>query len=82
MHIGNKEVVVLQVGEKGIQFAQLKITATGPGGHGSVYHKTNPIARVGEIAHEFHTMATRLPLHANIANESLCRKHDQCPSFL
>ena len=77
MHIGNKEVVVLQIGEKGI--AQLKITATGPGGHGSVYHKTNPIARVGEIAHKLHT--TRLPLHANIANKSLCRKHGQCPSF-
>ena len=66
MHLGNREVVMLQIGEKGS--AQLKITATGPGGHGSIYHKVNPIARVGEIAHKLHT--TRLPLRVNIANKA------------
>ena len=66
MHLDKQEAVVLQIGEKGS--AQLKITATGPGGHGSIYHKVNPIARVGEIAHKLHT--TRLPLRVNIANKA------------
>ena len=61
----HREAIFVQIGEKGT--AQLKITATGPGGHGSIYHKVNPIARIGEIAHKLHT--TRLPLRVNIANK-------------
>lgn len=66
MFMDNTEAFVLQIGEKGS--AQLKITATGPGGHGSICHKVNPIARVGEIAHKLHT--TRLPLRVNVANKA------------
>lgn len=66
MYLDDRQAVVLQIGEKGS--AQLKITATGPGGHGSLYHKSNPIARVGEIAHKLHT--SRLPLRTNIANKA------------
>ena len=66
MHLENQEAIVLQIGEKGS--AQLKITATGPGGHGSIYHKVNPIAKIGEIAHTLHT--SRLPLRVNVANRA------------
>ncbi len=43
-----KEAFSIMIGEKGM--AKLKITATGPGGHSSTYHKCNPIATVGEVA--------------------------------
>ena len=66
MYLNELEAIVVQIGEKGS--AQLKITATGPGGHGSIFHKVNPIARIGEIAHTLHTC--RLPLRTNIANRA------------
>ena len=66
LYVDGREAIVLQIGEKGS--AQLKITANGPGGHGSIYHKENPIAKVGEIAHKLHTC--RLPLRTNVANRA------------
>ena len=64
MFLDNQEVFPLQIGEKGS--VQIKITARGPGGHGSLYHKENPIATIGEAAHKLHTH--HLPLRINIAN--------------
>ena len=64
MFLEGKELFPIQIGEKGS--SQLKITSRGPGGHGSLYHKINPIATVGEIAHKL--SITRLPLRANAAN--------------
>ena len=53
-----REAFSIMIGEKGM--AKLRITASGPGGHSSTYHKDNPIAKIGEIAN---TLATkRLPL--------------------
>eukprot|EP00731_Ephydatia_muelleri_P030112 Em0021g635a len=54
------------IAEKGS--AALRITAHGPGGHGSVVHKDNPVSLVGGIAHKLAT--TRLPLRVNDANKA------------
>ena len=64
MFIEGQEVFPVQIGEKGT--SQLRITSRGPGGHGSLYHKINPIATIGEIAQKLSN--TRLPLRANMAN--------------
>ncbi len=64
MFIEDKEIFPIQIGEKGT--AQLKITATGPGGHGSLYHSDNPIAKIGEVAHKL--ASTRLPVRPVTAN--------------
>lgn len=64
MFIEGKEIFPIQVGEKGI--AQLKITATGSGGHASIYHTDNPIAKVGEVAHQLDS--TKLPVRPVMAN--------------
>ena len=54
----SKELFSVMIGEKGS--AKIEITAKGPGGHGSMYHEDNPIARVGDVAN---TLAkNRLPL--------------------
>ncbi len=58
------ESVIVQIAEKGSM--QVRITAHGPGGHGSLYHKTNPLATIGEIVNKLHT--TKLPLRVNVAN--------------
>ena len=57
-HSEGREVFPIMFGEKGS--AKIKITAFGPGGHSSTYHKDNPIALIGSVAQ---TLATkRLPL--------------------
>lgn len=71
------EAVVVQIGEKGS--AQVKITAHGPGGHGSLYHNTNPVAIVGEIANQLHT--TKLPLRVNIGNTATVNSMAACLPF-
>ena len=40
-YVEDREVFSVMVGEKGM--AKIKVTAKGPGGHGSLYHKDNPI---------------------------------------
>lgn len=65
LFIEGTEIFPVQIGEKGI--AQIKITARGPGGHGSLYHKINPIATIGTIAQKL--SSTRLPLRTNMANK-------------
>ena len=58
VHMDGQEAFPIMIGEKGSM--KLKITASGPGGHSSTYHKDNPVAKIGEIAN---TLATkRLPL--------------------
>ena len=53
-----QEAFPIMIGEKGM--AKFKISASGPGGHSSTYHKNNPIATIGEVAN---TLANkRLPL--------------------
>ncbi|KAL5476011.1 hypothetical protein EMCRGX_G025908 [Ephydatia muelleri] len=66
LHLDAKEVFPVQIAEKGS--AALRITAHGPGGHGSVVHKDNPVSLVGGIAHKLAT--TRLPLRVNDANKA------------
>ena len=66
MAMVGKEVFPIQIAEKGS--ARIKITAHGPGGHGSLFHKVNPIATIGEIAQKLHTH--RLPLRVNTANKA------------
>ena len=66
LHLDAREIFLVQVAEKGS--AQLRITSRGPGGHGSVVHKNNPVALVGNIAHKLAT--TRLPLRVNDANKA------------
>ena len=58
MFFEGKEVFPIQIGEKGS--AQIKITARGEGGHGSLLHKENPVAKVGAIAQKLAN--TQLPL--------------------
>ena len=54
----SKEIFPVMVGEK--TPIKVKLLARGPGGHGSIYHKDNPIGRIGEACHRLST--TRLPL--------------------
>lgn len=58
LYLNELEVFTVMVGEKGV--TNLKITACGPGGHGSTYHKDNPIGRIGAVANVLATK--RLPL--------------------
>lgn len=58
LHMDGIEAFSVMIGEKGM--GRVRITATGPGGHGSTYHKVNPIATVGEVAKVLATK--RLPL--------------------
>lgn len=39
---------------------KVKLIARGPGGHGSLYHKNNPIGRIGDACHQL--AIARLPL--------------------
>lgn len=71
------ESVIVQIAEKGSM--QIKITAHGPGGHGSLYHVTNPIATVGGVAHTLHT--TKLPLRVNMANTATIEGMASCLPF-
>ena len=64
MFFEGKEVFPIQIAEKGS--VQLKITAKGEGGHGSLVHKENPIAKIGAVAQKL--ASTRLPLHVVDAN--------------
>ena len=58
VHSDGREVFPIMIGEKGM--ARIKISASGPGGHSSIYHKNNPIASIGDVAKILST--TRLPL--------------------
>lgn len=71
------ESVVVQIGEKGSM--QVKITAHGPGGHGSLYHKTNPISTIGEVAQKL--QSTKLPLRVNVANTATIESISSCLPF-
>ena len=65
-YLAGKEFFPIQVAEKGSN--QLRITAHGSGGHGSLYHSDNPIAKIGEVASTL--ASTRLPIRyvpANVA---------------
>lgn len=64
MALAGREIFPIQIAEKGTVL--IKITAYGPGGHGSLFHKTNPIATIGMVAQKLHTH--HLPLRVNIAN--------------
>jgi len=46
-HLHGKEFFPIQFAEKGA--CLVKITARGPGGHGSIYHKDNPVADISEV---------------------------------
>ena len=46
-HLDGMEYFPIQFAEKGAFL--VKITARGPGGHGSVYHKDNPIVAISEV---------------------------------
>ena len=59
LHMNDIETFSVMVGEKGV--AKIKITASGPGGHSSTYHKNNPIAVIGAVADTL--TKQRLPLH-------------------
>ena len=74
----DKEVFSVMVGEKGM--AKIKIIAKGPGGHGSIYHNDNPIARVGDVAS---TLAkNRLPLRVVPAGRGTVESIASQVSFL
>ena len=60
------ETFPVMVGEK--TPAKVKLIARGPGGHGSIYHKDNPIGRIGEACHKLST--TRLPLRVTPTNQA------------
>lgn len=77
LHVQGVESVMVQIAEKGSM--QLKVTARGPGGHGSLHHNTNPIASVGEVAHTLHT--TKLPLRVNTANTATIESLSACLPF-
>jgi acetylornithine deacetylase/succinyl-diaminopimelate desuccinylase-like protein len=77
INIQGLESVFIQIAEKGS--AQIKISAHGPGGHGSVYHATNPLATIGDVAHTLH--ATSLPLRVNTANASTIESMAACLPF-
>ena len=66
MRLVGKDVFPIQIAEKGM--ARMKITAQGPGGHGSLFHKVNPIATIGQVAQILHTQ--HLPLRVNVANKA------------
>ena len=63
--LDGKEGFLVQIAEKGN--TKLKITAHGSGGHGSFYHKDNPIANIGEVAHRLSN--NKLPLRVVPANQ-------------
>lgn len=46
-HLDGKEFFPIQFAEKGA--CLVKITARGPGGHGSIYHKDNPVVDISEV---------------------------------
>ena len=73
-----KEFFSVMIGEKGS--SKIQITAKGPGGHGSMYHEDNPIARVGDVANKL--TKNRLPLRVvpagRVTVESIA---DQLPFF-
>lgn len=69
--------VLVQMAEKGC--VQVKITARGPGGHGSLYHKTNPVATVGAVAQTLHT--TKLPLRITTAATKTVESFASCLPF-
>ena len=46
-YLGGMEYFPIQFAEKGAVL--VKITARGPGGHGSVYHKDNPVVAISEV---------------------------------
>ena len=77
MSLQGTQAVVMQIAEKGSM--QVKITARGPGGHGSLYHKTNPIATMGQIAHVL--QANRLRLRLNQANVATINSMAACLPF-
>lgn len=77
MSVQGVEAVVVQIGEKGSM--QVKITANGPGGHGSLFHRNNPIATIGEVAHKLHT--SKLPLRVNMANTATIESIAACLPF-
>ena len=77
-YVEDREVFSVMIGEKGL--AKIKITAKGPGGHGSIYHNDNPIARVGDVAS---TLAkNRLPLRIVPAGRATVESIASQVSFL
>ena len=62
--VDGRELFPIQIAEKGT--AQIKISAKGPGGHGSLFHKNNPVATIGEVAQKLGN--SRLPLRVVNAN--------------
>ena len=77
-YVEDREVFSVMVGEKGM--AKIKITAKGPGGHGSLYHKDNPIARVGDVASTL--SKSRLPLRVVPAGRGTVESIASQVSFL
>ena len=64
--VDKKELFPIMVGEK--SSVRVKLIARGPGGHGSLYHKDNPIGRIGEACHKIAT--TRLPLRVTPTSQA------------
>ena len=77
MTVQGNEALVVQIAEKGSM--QVKITAHGPGGHGSLYHSTNPIATIGQVASTLQT--NRLPLRVNQTNSASINGLADCLPF-
>lgn len=77
LHVQGMESVMVQIAEKGL--ALVKITASGPGGHGSIYHETNPVAVVGGVAQRLQTC--KLPLRVNSANTATIESMSACLPF-
>ena len=71
------ESIMVQIAEKGSML--LKISAHGPGGHGSLYHDYNPVAAIGEVANKLQTC--KLPLRVNCANTASVESQSACLPF-
>ena len=77
LYIQGTESIMVQIGEKGS--CRVKITAHGPGGHGSVWHDSNPVSTIGEVAQKLQT--NKLPLHVNPYNTATIESQSCCLPF-